>query len=351
MLATRRLLLGGGQIPANTVPPVITPSAPSNTAVPTVSGTAQQGQVLTATTGTWTNSPTSYAYQWQTSANGTSGWANLTGATSSTYTAQAGDVGNYLRVQVTATNAGGSNAASSAATSQVTAGSLTYQQMVAALPASNYWRANETSGTTLADSIGSDAITLLTTPGTDFNVGQAGPAGTGDTWVQFTGTGEAEIASTLAVPVGPFSAQAWFKTSQAGGIMAYGTAQTGGTANVAVYVGSDGKLYFGIWNGSTLPVLTSAAAVNDGVEHLLTIVLLANGNMQLMVDLAAVVSNGNTAGVSSAAGFWQFGKVPAVSTYTNGTNQNLTGFMGEIDLCYGAAVTSAQHQALYNKGA
>ena len=104
------------------VPP---PVAPVNTAVPVISGTAQQGQALTATAGTWTNSPTSFAYQWQTSANGTSGWTNLSGATASTYTIQAGDVGNFLRVQVTATNTGGpSSPASSAATAQVTAGTF-----------------------------------------------------------------------------------------------------------------------------------------------------------------------------------------------------------------------------------
>src|SRR5437763_16015482 len=37
---------------------------PKNTAPPTISGTPQQGQTLTATTGSWTSNPSSYAYQW-----------------------------------------------------------------------------------------------------------------------------------------------------------------------------------------------------------------------------------------------------------------------------------------------
>jgi hypothetical protein len=127
MLAARRSILGAGSAgslaPVIVTPPVITQGVPVNSAAPTVTGTAKQAQVLTcATNGTWNNEPTGYTYQWQTSANGTSGWSNLSGATSSTYTCQAGDVGNYLRVAVTASNASGNSAAAnSTATAQVSA--------------------------------------------------------------------------------------------------------------------------------------------------------------------------------------------------------------------------------------
>ncbi|MFZ0506585.1 MAG: hypothetical protein WAM29_00400 [Methylocella sp.] len=81
---------------------------PANSSVPTISGTAQVGQTLTATTGIWTNNPTSFAYQWNRAGT------TIGGATASTYVPVSADVGNTLTVSVVATNSGGS---SSAATS------------------------------------------------------------------------------------------------------------------------------------------------------------------------------------------------------------------------------------------
>jgi fibronectin type 3 domain-containing protein len=95
------------------------PLAPANNTAPVVSGTPTVGQALTASNGTWSGSPTSYSYQWQSSANGTSGWTDVAGATSNSYTTLAGDANGFLRITVTATNPGGSTAATSAASAKV----------------------------------------------------------------------------------------------------------------------------------------------------------------------------------------------------------------------------------------
>lgn len=89
--------------------------APANTAVPVITGTAKVGYTLSASTGTWNNFPTSYAYQWKR------GGVNISGATSSTYTLAVADEGAVITVTVTATNATGSNSATSAGTSAVSA--------------------------------------------------------------------------------------------------------------------------------------------------------------------------------------------------------------------------------------
>ncbi len=109
-------VIGGGNTPpTNITAPVITAGAPTNTALPTISGTAQQGQQLTATDGTWTGEPTTFAVQWLRNAT------NITGAagTANPYTVQSADVGDTLTVQITASNGTPSTPATSTATATV----------------------------------------------------------------------------------------------------------------------------------------------------------------------------------------------------------------------------------------
>lgn len=78
--------------------------APYNTALPAITGTIKVGSTQTVSTGTWSNTPTSYSYQWQKSSDGIS-WINLDGATTSTYSPTF-DVANLqIRVSVGAGNA------------------------------------------------------------------------------------------------------------------------------------------------------------------------------------------------------------------------------------------------------
>ncbi len=93
--------------------------APTNTALPVISGNARNGATLTTTNGSWTSSPTSFAYQWQRA--GISGtYSNITSETGPTYVVDESDVGYFIKVSVTATNnIGPSSAALSAATSAV----------------------------------------------------------------------------------------------------------------------------------------------------------------------------------------------------------------------------------------
>ena len=91
----------------------VVPAPPANTAPPTITATAQAGQTLTASAGTWTGAAT-YTYQFVRGATVVA----TTGPTASVtapYTVTTADLGQTIAVKVTASGPGGTASATSAA--------------------------------------------------------------------------------------------------------------------------------------------------------------------------------------------------------------------------------------------
>jgi hypothetical protein len=86
---------------------VTMPDVPANSVAPGASGATSQGSTLTVTNGSWTNSPTSFTYQWRRDG------VNISGATSATYSIVGGDLGHTLVARITAINSFGSGTADS----------------------------------------------------------------------------------------------------------------------------------------------------------------------------------------------------------------------------------------------
>jgi len=88
---------------------------PYNTVLPAITGTLDEGDTLTTTNGTWLGDATiTFARAWQrgnASDPNDPSWANISGATATTYILAAADVGKYIRCRVTATNSVGSTVA------------------------------------------------------------------------------------------------------------------------------------------------------------------------------------------------------------------------------------------------
>jgi len=97
---------------------------PSNSKAPEILGSLVEGQVLSASSGTWSGSePISYAYQWlQCNAAGEK-CTEISKASASTLSLVSGLIGDTVKVVVTATNVAGSRSETSAA-SGVVAGIL-----------------------------------------------------------------------------------------------------------------------------------------------------------------------------------------------------------------------------------
>ena len=147
-------------------------AAPVNTVAPVVTGTAAQNSTLTVSNGTWTNSPTSYGYQWL--ANSVAITSN---ATANTFVLTAGEVNTTVSCNVTATNLAGGVTATSNSTGTVV-GTYTGTYLILAGGGAGGAGPSGSSGGGGGGAGGLLANTTSLTPGTtySFTVGAGGAA-------------------------------------------------------------------------------------------------------------------------------------------------------------------------------
>jgi hypothetical protein len=136
---------------------VVVPPAPVNSTAPTLSNNSpRQGQSESVSNGLWINNPISYHYQWQDCNTAGKECSNISGATISSYTPVASDVGKTLTAVVTARNSGGEHSAASSTSSIVVAATPTNtvaptispaspQEGIAEVAASGSWTYNPSS--------------------------------------------------------------------------------------------------------------------------------------------------------------------------------------------------------------
>ena len=82
---------------------------------PAITGTATEGETLTVSNGTWSNTPDAYARIWKRDG------LVIAGATGATYVLVEADVGAVITASVVATNLGVSAVANAAATEEIAA--------------------------------------------------------------------------------------------------------------------------------------------------------------------------------------------------------------------------------------
>lgn len=88
---------------------------PINSVLPAITGTKTQGQTLTCSQGTWSNTPDAYAFQWLRDG------VAISGATANNRLLALADVGALMSCTVTATNLGVSTSATSLQTTAIAA--------------------------------------------------------------------------------------------------------------------------------------------------------------------------------------------------------------------------------------
>ncbi|SHF73640.1 PKD domain-containing protein [Geodermatophilus nigrescens] len=181
-----------------------------------------------------------------------------------------------------------------------------WAELVRADGASDLWSFGETSGTGWNAVGGSDlTVNAGVTRGTAGAIAQDG-----NTAATFSGSTSGFAASQTRI-LGPqtFSLEAWFSTTtRAGGkIVGFGSSATGlsGNHDRAVYMDTAGRLNFGLWPGAQR-VVTSSTAYNDGRWHHVVATVGATG-MTLSVDGRQVGARTDTTGGQPGYGYWRIG--------------------------------------------
>ncbi|MGM1029614.1 MAG: PKD domain-containing protein [Actinomycetota bacterium] len=183
-----------------------------------------------------------------------------------------------------------------------------------------YWRLGEPSGTVAIDA-GPDGLngTFVRAGTAPFQYGQSGAlVGVADTAVGFassksaTGswTNRQAVVSTRSMPSPTtFAVETWFRTTSTSGgkLVGFGSSSTvnvnaSSSHDRHVMMTPDGRLQFGVWNGSAR-VLDTAGTYNDGTWHHVVGQQSAAG-MQLYVDGELVGSNDVTT-ANPYVGYWR----------------------------------------------
>lgn len=212
-----------------------------------------------------------------------------------------------------------------------------------------YWRLEETGGTTVVDSSGNGRNAA--THGTP-TFGVTGALASAPSDTAFTLGGQRFTQSTGQAAPGVFSIEAWIRTTTTTGGRIVGYGNGSGTSNSStidrnLYVGTDGKVYFGVGT-TTKVVVASPAAVNDGAWHHVVATYSGSGanGMKLYVD-GALVGQG-TGAVVSFTGRWRVGGDVMSGWTANPTTNWYHGSVDEV-ATYTTALSATRVTEHYNR--
>src|SRR6185437_4008560 len=274
-------------------------AAPSNTTPPTISGRAWTGQRLTASTGVWAGTePFTYTYQWQTCNSSGTSCSNITGATNSTFPLSHSDLGNTLRVIITATNPLGSASSNSAATAVVVESMCTDNWTGAS---GSTWQTPSNWSTGLVPGVSDIAciesgITVQVTGGTN-QTGSLRDEGTltvsGGTLELANGL-ETSNVSTLTLSGGTLSLAQQLDVNSS--LSSNGSATVSGAGRLVVKTGASGAI-----DAASCSLLTLAGGVTLVNNGTVTVGLSGGSSGQLDMQEGAQLQNTGTFNADSYA--------------------------------------------------
>jgi signal peptidase I len=245
----------------------------------------------------------------------------------------------------------------------------TYSSTVTGLAPWLYWKLDETTGTTAADTSGNGRTGTYNPNAAAFTRGIVGALTTDTPNLGVTLNGTTACINTTSTTTMNAPTQitevVWFKTTTTNGgkLLGFEMPQTGvaipgsgGTYDRHIYMDGAGKVWFGVYNGGYFTI-SSPTALNNGVWHMAA-ATMGVGGMALWIDGVQVGTNANAAGETTTGWFragcgnlggwgasWTGGNSPTTST-TPTQNRPFAGSLDEISV-WQSVLTNAQIAALW----
>ncbi len=216
----------------------------------------------------------------------------------------------------------------------------------------SYWRLNEASGTTAADATGASSNGVYAGSPTYAQAGAvAGATGTANRSVKLNGsTGLIRSASASAAR-STFSTEVWVRTASTTGgqIVGFGSAATGDspTQDRKTWFRADGKISFGVRQGTGYYVITSTDSYNDDKFHHV-VSTRSPSRMELWVDGVLVASLDQVAN-QAYTGYWRLGGDSFTGWSGPPTSKYLNGYFDEVAI-YPNALSGDTIQDHYSAG-
>lgn len=166
--------------------------------------------------------------------------------------------------------------------------------------------------------------------------------------LNFDGTNDYVSTASLVTNPTSFTLEAWFNTTTAkGGIVGFNSANniTGaGSFDRFIWMSSDGKINFGVYNG-TSNALKSSNSYNDGKYHHVAATFSTASGMKLYLDGILVGSN-TLNNITDYNGYWLIG---GMRSWGNSNGDFFQGTIDEVRI-WNTVRTQAEIQAgMYNE--
>ena len=177
--------------------------------------------------------------------------------------------------------------------------------------------------------------------------------GDADTSTTFPGSGSVPGTTTGSAQQAPqdFTVEAWFKTNttRGGKIVGYGNRATALSSSYDrhIYMTNGGQLRFGVYNGATRTIATSASYNNNQWHHVVG--QLGPSGMKFYVDGKLIGTDATVTSGEAMSGYWRVGGDELNSWPSAPTSDAFAGTIDEVAV-YQGQLTQDQIRAHYLAG-